>query len=435
MTHNQNDVLVAGAGPVGMLSALVLAKAGLHVDLIDKASETAAHSHACILHPRTLAILAETGLADEVLGMGRRIDRVAFYDGQRRCAELSFSELPGEFPFVVVLPQNELEDLLERRLAHHLGTGVHWLHRLADVRYQGDRIAATVDKLCETSKGYPIATWQHAVQKTIQIDAGFLVGADGRDSHVRQLMNIEEDVIGASDWFAVFEFESDAKFANEIRIVLSNESANLFCPLPGKRGRWTFQIAPEKVSDDAHLKDRLHARVIDPEGDEEGLRQMHRLIGQRAPWFDAHAVELDWFTVIDFQRRLAKQYGLRRCWLAGDAAHSTSPLGMQSMNVGLSEAVDLARAITTVLRQETSSELLVKYDADSRNEWRQLLGIQEAVATTDSAIPWTRQRSTRIASCVPASGDDLGRLLRQIGLAFQPIARAGRVPQFAALDI
>lgn len=433
MTHSQNEVLVAGAGPVGMLTTLALARRGIHVDLIDNAPETAAHSHACILHPHTLALLGDLGLADEVLRMGHRIDRVAFYDGQRHCVELRFSQLPGEFRFAVALPQNELEDLLERKLAEHSGAGVHWLHRLTDLRHQGARMVATVDKLSETSKGYPIATWQHAVQKTIEIDTGFLVGADGRDSHVRQLLNIEQDVVGAREWFAVFEFESDAKLPDEIQVVLFNDTANLFCPLRENRGRWTFQIAPENVSEDAHLKERLHARIIDPEGDEEVLRQMHRLIGQRAPWFDVHAVELDWFTVIDFERRLAKQYGEGRCWLAGDAAHSTSPLGMQSMNVGLSEAADLAHAITAVLRRDVSRDALAEYQVDSRHEWCRLLGV-EPIATTESAIPWTRRQSNRIVPCVPASGDDLDRLLGQIGLVFQPGAASRPATQSAASE-
>jgi 2-polyprenyl-6-methoxyphenol hydroxylase-like FAD-dependent oxidoreductase len=424
MFPNQTDVLVVGAGPVGMLTALALAKNGLHVEVIDKEEQTAAHSHACVLHGRTLGLLAQVGLADEVLARGRRIDQVAFYEGQLRRAELKFSELRGEFPFVVVLPQNDLEDLLERELAQQPQAGVHWSHRLADLQDHGGRVVATIDKLCETSKGYAVATWQHVVQKTINVDAAFVVGADGRESHVGQVIKIEHDVIGSPEYFAVFEFESDAQFANEIRVVLDDETSNLFCPLPGNRGRWTFQIAPEELSYDAHLKDRLHARVIDPSEDEQVMREMHRLIGQRAPWFDAHVAEVVWFTVIAFERRLARQYGVRRCWLAGDAAHSTSPLGMQSMNVGLWEGAELAHAITAAVRHEALPDVLAAYDVRCRNEWRQLLGLERSVIATSGDLPWTRLRSIRMLSCVPASGDDLSHLLGQIGLAFQPLARA-----------
>ena len=435
MLPNQTDVLVVGAGPVGMLTALVLAKNGLHVEVIDKEEQTAAHSHACVLHGRTLALLAQVGLAGEVLARGRRIDQLAFYEGQHRRIELKFSELPGEFPFVVVLPQNDLEDLLERKLVEHLRSGVHWSHRLVDLQDRGGKVVATIDKLCETSKGYPIATWQHVVQKTIDIAAAFVVGADGRESHVGQVIKIEHGVTGSPEYFAVFEFESDAEFANEIRIALDGGSANLFCPLPGNRGRWTFQIAPEELSYDGHLKDRLHARVIDPPEDEQVLREMHRLIGQRAPWFDAHVAELDWFTVIAFERRLARQYGLRRCWLAGDAAHSTSPLGMQSMNVGLCEGAELAHAMAVAVRQEALPEVLAAYDVHYRNEWRQLLGLERCVIATSAALPWTRLRGARMLSCLPASGDDLGHLFRQVGLAFQPLARAPDHPVVRSVEL
>jgi 2-polyprenyl-6-methoxyphenol hydroxylase-like FAD-dependent oxidoreductase len=240
---------------------------------------------------------------------------------------------------------------------------------------------------------------------------------------VGQVVKIEHDLIGSPEYFAVFEFESDAEFANEIRIVLDDGTANLFCPLPGNRGRWTFQIAPEELSYDAHLKDRLHARVIDP-SDEQVMREMHRLIGQRAPWFDAPVAEVVWFTVIAFERRLARQYGARRCWLAGDAAHSTSPLGMQSMNVGLWEGAELAHAITAAVRHEALPDVLAAYDVRCRNEWRQLLGLDRPVIATSGALPWTRLRSARMLSCVPACGSDLGHLFRQIGLAFEPLAGA-----------
>src|SRR6266496_275154 len=101
----KTEVLVVGAGPVGMVTALLLAENGIEVTVIDQESRTATHTHACGLHPRTLGLLGRIGLLEDVLSLGRRIERVGFFDRTGRRAEINLSELPAEYPFAVVLPQ------------------------------------------------------------------------------------------------------------------------------------------------------------------------------------------------------------------------------------------------------------------------------------------------------------------------------------------
>ena len=81
----------------------------LYTSLIDQASCTAGHSYACALHPRTLQLLDEVGLAQDAIKLGHKIETVAFYEGAFQRAELKLSLLPVEFPFVLVLQQNILE--------------------------------------------------------------------------------------------------------------------------------------------------------------------------------------------------------------------------------------------------------------------------------------------------------------------------------------
>ena len=99
----QPEVVVAGAGPVGMFVALRLAEAGIRVEVVDEAWNRGARSYALALHPDSLALLDGVGLAGEVLKAGHRIDAVAIYDRCWRRAELSFAGLAGEFLFVLVL--------------------------------------------------------------------------------------------------------------------------------------------------------------------------------------------------------------------------------------------------------------------------------------------------------------------------------------------
>ena len=116
MREERTEVLVVGAGPVGLLTAILLAEAGIEVKIIDREERTTARSYACALHARTLKLLSQLGLAAPVLERGRRVQVMAFYDGATRQAELKLSELGGEFPYMVILPQNVFEGVLEERL-------------------------------------------------------------------------------------------------------------------------------------------------------------------------------------------------------------------------------------------------------------------------------------------------------------------------------
>src|SRR6266516_150270 len=109
LREETTEVLVAGAGPVGMITAILLAENGIRVKVVDKESSTATHSYACALHPGSLQLMEQIGLAEDIIKMGRRVDTVGLYDGKRRRAEIKLSGLAGDFPFVVVLPQRALK--------------------------------------------------------------------------------------------------------------------------------------------------------------------------------------------------------------------------------------------------------------------------------------------------------------------------------------
>src|SRR5262249_14594468 len=106
MRTQKTDVLVVGAGPTGLLTALLLSEAGVDVTVIDREERTAARSYACALHSSSLALLDRLGLAATVLEHGRRIDTIGFYDGELRRAEIQLPQLDGDFPFLLVLPQS-----------------------------------------------------------------------------------------------------------------------------------------------------------------------------------------------------------------------------------------------------------------------------------------------------------------------------------------
>ena len=336
----------------------------------------------------TLTLLNQSGLAADVLRLGHRIDTIAFYEGALRRAELKLSGLPVEFPYVVVLRQSSLENLLQQRLEQIKHVEVGWNCRLSELRSEAGAVIATIDKYIQTAKGYIVPEWDWEVDKTFHTRADFIVGADGYNSHVRQCLDIEPERVGEPELFVVYEFESDAGCGHEMRIVLGDTTTSVMWPLSDNRGRWGFQIAPADPAGYFPEKERHSFIVEEAPSEADSRHRLTKLITERAPWFEGNVKELGWSTDVQFERRLAREFGRNRCWLAGDAAHQTGPVGMQSMNIGLREGAELAMRLRKILREGASVDLLRAYSSDYRAEWRHLLGLNGSPASTDQANPW-----------------------------------------------
>ena len=417
MREERTEVLVVGAGPVGLLTAILLAEAGIEVRIIDREARTAARSYACALHPRTLKLLDRLGLAGQMIERGRRVEKIAFYDGATRQAEVKLSQLGGAFPFMMILPQNVFEDALEQRL-RKAGVAVNWNHRFDDVQTEAGAVVATIEELGATGTGYIVPHWETVVKRSFPLRAQFLVGADGHGSLVRRRLGIEHTHMAGAEYFAAYEFEPADKVEEEVRVVLDPTSTNVLWPLLGNRCRWTFQLLKSEMASEFPEKERRGARVAQTTVDESIRQYVEKVAKRRAPWFMAGVKEITWCTEVVFEQRVAKQFGRDRCWLAGDAAHQTGPVGVQSMNVGMGEAVSLAGSLRRILREKAPLRLLEACEQEWQAEWRRLLGLTGGLKPRTETVPWVRERRGRILSCLPASHEDLAPLAGQLGLEF-----------------
>jgi 2-polyprenyl-6-methoxyphenol hydroxylase-like FAD-dependent oxidoreductase len=402
-----------------LFTALLLAERDVPVQIVDEEFRTAAHSYALAMHPHSLQLLDEIGVAATLLRQGYRVDTVAFYDGADRCGEMKLSELDGDYPYVLVAPQSVLEGLLEQRLRNK-GVRVQWNHRVRKLEAKEAKAAATIDKMVKAPCGYAVATTEWVIEKTLHTEAAFAVGADGHRSIVRKTLGIEYGAAGFSDSFAVFEFHSDVDLKNEVRIVFDGETTNVLWPLPGNRCRWSFQLERKEASAESRLKHRLTVPIGRQAFPHLTRDDLNTLIRERAPWLEAEVQRMDWSMEVRFDRRLVDRYGRHRCWLAGDAAHLTGPVGGQSVNMGLREAHDLAGKAIGILREGAPLESLEDYSTRHLAQWRQLLGIDGGLAPSDGAQPWAKQHCSRILPCIPATGDDLANLAAQVGLHTKP---------------
>jgi 3-(3-hydroxy-phenyl)propionate hydroxylase len=202
---------------------------------------------------------------------------------------------------------------------------------------------------------------------------------------------------GAGQIFSVYEIEAAGELPAEVRVILDPDLTSVYWPLEEGRCRWGFQIK------DASEHDASRERL-------------EQLIAARAPWCTARPTEIYWSTLGLFESRLTRSFGQGGVWLIGDAAHQAAPVGVHSLNSGLVEARELARRLMRILHEGGGASLLQEFATETYASWQRLLGAGREVRALPGADPWVRDARARIITCVPASGDDLEPLLRQIGL-------------------
>ena len=392
LPHAQEEVevLVAGAGPVGLGCALALVSRGVTVRVIDPHHRAALASYALALHPESLCLLDEWGLSAALLERGQVVRRIAVRRGPERAATLELSAVGGDFPHVLVVPQTVLEALLERRLEEQ-GIRVERGRQLMAFDQSAGHVRALLGQVEERSAGSEPSV------ATTSVRASFLVAADGGNSLARRLLRIDFAHVGPPRTYQLVEFESPLESPDEMHLMLGEETTDVLWPLGPGRGRFSLDRGEEERED-------------------EGRASIHALIRERAPWFTGEVGSIEWQASLTLEPRLAERFGRGRVWLAGDAAHFTTPVGVQSMNVGLREAHDLARRIGAVLRGAGRSDLLRYYNEERAREWKMLLGVKDRLRTRPGAPPWARDLGTRLVSALPATGRDLNALLAQIGL-------------------
>jgi len=406
------EVLIVGAGPVGLFAALLLAERGIRVEIVDQERRPAARSYALALHAASLRLLAQVGLAADLLEQAQRVDSLGFYSGGERRAALDLASLSTDFPCLAVLPQQVLEGALERRL-EEAGGRVLWNHRVAGLHLGGGAAVATIERLelLERGDDAPVGVAESWVVRPEHV-----LGADGHHSIVRHALQASWIEISPAELFAVFEVSVDGDPGSEARVIVDEGSAGVLWPLGMHRARWSFQIDDWQGFEEPRTKSRRFPRVADEPFPYLVRGRLEALIAERAPWFTMEMGEVLWSMAVRFEHRLAGRFGHENAWLAGDAAHLASPIGAQSMNLGLKEAWDLARALYGVLREDAPLDVLERCEAEHRNEWRRLLGARGKPHAGPATDPWVRKNAAHLLPCLPASGADLDHLLRQLGL-------------------
>jgi 2-polyprenyl-6-methoxyphenol hydroxylase-like FAD-dependent oxidoreductase len=319
-------VIVAGAGPVGMTAALLLARGGVRVTVLEAGASLAGESRASTFHPPSLEMLDELGVLDPL--MERGLVSTGFQYRDRRTgpiADLDLGVLSEDtrFPFRVQLEQSKLTPIILEVLASMDDVTVHFDQRVVSAGTDG--VTATV-----TTEAGDTFT------------ADWVLGADGANSQVRQTAGFTFEGMTYPERFLV------ASTTEDLETILPGISAvnYVFDPtewlvLLRTPEHWrvlfpTPQDTPDEVENDpARVQDRMR-----------GVADLGR------DWEVLHT------TLYRVHQRVADTFRKGRLLLMGDAAHINNPLGGMGMNSGIHDAYLETKALLALIQGEgTEAEL------------------------------------------------------------------------------
>jgi 3-(3-hydroxy-phenyl)propionate hydroxylase len=337
-------VVVVGAGPVGVVCALALSRAGVAVTVFEQEPAPVQDQRAASLHPSTLDLLDRLGIVETILPNGLVSPVYRFHDRVTGdvVAEFDLRDLADElrFPFVLQYEQYKMTAAISAAYGNQPDFDVRFSHCVTGLAQDADGVTVDV----EGPRG-----------SRERVRAGYVIGCDGGRSTVRRLSAIDFEGFTYPEKFIKIATHFDFAGANA-NLVLRNyfsdpgEWCNLFKvrgETPAGLWRAIFPMRP----------DESDAEALRPSSVEARLQRFFPKAG-------SYAVE--YVNVYDVHQRVAASFRAGRVLLAGDSAHANNPIGGMGMNGGIHDAVNLAAKLARVLRGEAES-LLDLYSRQRRH--------------------------------------------------------------------
>lgn len=335
-------VLIAGAGPTGLMLAGELARYGVACRLVDKRPGPGIYSRALAVQARTLEIFSHLGMTDDLLPRGVRGHGMSMYAGRNRLLHFAIDELDSPFPFVLLTPQTETEAVLTARLGR-LGPTPEWTTELTAFTNDVAGVSATLRR-------------PDGGEETVR--ARWLVGCDGAHSIVRKASGLSFHGETYEAGFALADVRIDWELPHDEVLAFPGEGGLIAAfPIPGEkmyRLTWQVEEATKQGADDP-IRHGITADKPAPT-----LADVQRVLDERVA-FPATASHPTWLANYRVNSRMATSYRNGRVFLAGDAAHIHSPAGGQGMNTGLQDVFNLAWKLALVEQGRAKPELLDTY--------------------------------------------------------------------------
>lgn len=291
---SQPSVLIAGAGPTGLAAALLLDMRGVRSRIVDSALQPAAHSRALVVNPRTLDLLAATGVTERMLAEGRSVRGVRFHENGTLLATIETESIHPRYGLTVMSQERSEAMLTEALLARgiHVERGV----RAGCVGQDDDQVRVALNGASDGEHGYAA-----------------VFAADGARSDFRKTLEIGFSGSAYPEPWPLYDVPLDTPLDIDHAHILFFPEGMMFLLALNQEVWRIISNMPDPLS-------RLPAGTV--------------------------ASEPVWESTFHIAHRVADRCAINRIALGGDAAHIHSPVGARGMNLGVEDAAAFAMYFT-----------------------------------------------------------------------------------------
>jgi 2-polyprenyl-6-methoxyphenol hydroxylase-like FAD-dependent oxidoreductase len=341
------EVLVAGAGPTGLVLALWLTRLGVRVRIIDRTVEPGTTSRALAVQARTLELYRQLDLTEAVVAGGWKVPAINLWAQGDAKARVPFEVIGSDltpYAYMLIFPQDLHERLLVERLAA-LGVTVERRTELSGFSDDGTHVTAQLRRADGSEE---------------RCQVSYLAGCDGARSLVRETLGLGFPGGTYRQVFYVADIDGAGPPVNgELHVDLDEADFLAVFPLKGA-GRA-----------------RLVGTVRDERADHPETLRFEDVSSRAMTNLKLDVRKVNWFSTYHVHHRVTAHFRKGRALLLGDAAHIHSPVGGQGMNTGIGDAINLAWKLAAVLAGRATSELLDTFEVERGAFARRL------VSTTD----------------------------------------------------
>ncbi|KAF7726799.1 hypothetical protein EC973_008400 [Apophysomyces ossiformis] len=364
---NQVDFLIVGAGPVGLLAANLILKAGFTVRILDVEFEPNHWGRGDWIHGRTLELLERVGLVDELMKTGVKVEKMSSYSNAKLQRAMPFvpEHVESKHQYLLCVGQHITESSLQSQLATY------------DIQVERP---STVVKMAKNlgNETYPLrATVMHMKDQaeTEEVECKYLLGCDGAHSDIRNQLKIQNEGVTTETHAGVLDALIRTNFGGRKDVcILQSDAAKTVSLFPRENGLTRifvhFNENEHDLRKEQHNRNKIQLEDIQREAKRALLPHRLEFLGI-----------LYWSVYVVGQRIASAMDGLdHRVFLCGDAAHSQSPTLGQGLNTGFGDIFNLIWKLCLVERQQISRKIVETYVAERRPVAEEVLATDKRAA-------------------------------------------------------